>query len=66
MDRVTYLQIFKDSLQKLEEKMGFNNEWWFQQDNDPKQTIKATQKWFVDNDIDVLKWPNQSPDLNPI
>ena len=26
---------------------------------------KAT-KWFEDNDIQVLVWPAQSPDINPI
>ena len=46
--------------------MGFINEWWFQQDNGPKHTAKATRKWFVAKDIDVLKWPSQSLDLNPI
>ena len=66
MDGVKYRYILEDNLQKSVEKMWFINEWWSKQDNDPKHTAKATQKWFVDKDIDVLKWPSQSPDLNPI
>lgn len=38
----------------------------FQQDNDPKHTSKKADKWFEDNDITVLGWPAQSPDINPI
>ena len=38
----------------------------FQQDNDPKHTSHAARKWFENNGIEVLGWPAQSPDLNPI
>ena len=66
MDGVKYQQIFEDNLQNSVEKLGFIKEWWFQLDKYPKRTGKATQKWFADKDIDVLKWPSQLPDLNPI
>ncbi|CDQ75456.1 unnamed protein product [Oncorhynchus mykiss] len=32
-------------------------------DNDPKHTSKVVAKWLKDNKV---KWPSQSPDLNPI
>ncbi len=36
--------------------------WVFQHYNDPKHTANAVAQ----EDIKVLEWPSQSPDLNPI
>jgi transposase len=38
----------------------------FQHDNDPKHTARITKEWLEENKVTVLKWPAQSPDLNPI
>ena len=35
-------------------------------DNDPKHTAKIVKKWLEDNKVNVLEWPSQIPDLNPI
>ena len=38
----------------------------YQQDNAPCHTAKVVQKWFKANKVNVLDWPGNSPDLNPI
>jgi transposase len=38
----------------------------FQHDNDPKHTVTATKRWLDDNQFQVMTWPPQSPDMNPI
>ncbi|GES83158.1 IS630 family transposase [Rhizophagus clarus] len=40
--------------------------WKFQQDNASTYTAKLTQQFFVINDVPVIDWPANSPDLNPI
>jgi len=41
---------------------------YFQQNNAPCHKVRIISNWFLehDNEFTVLKWPPQSPDLNPI
>lgn len=67
MDAEQYCEILEDGLVESFETLEMEEgERYFQQDNDPKHTSKKAKKWFEDNDIQVLSWPAQSPDLNPI
>ena len=38
----------------------------FQHDSAPCHTSKHCKNWFNENWIEVLSWPGNSPDLNPI
>ena len=49
---------------KLDLRLG--RRFTFQQDNAPEHTVKTTQEWLWDKSLNVLEWPTQSPDLNPI
>lgn len=43
-----------------------NEPWLLQEDNDPKHRSRLCTAWKHENDIEVLNWPSQSPDANPI
>ena len=45
---------------------GDISEFVFQQDGAPCHTAKTCIKWFTDHNVQLLTWPGNSPDLNPI
>lgn len=66
MDKIYYKRILSENLAESAEILGLSKDFIFQQDNDPKHKSKFVQEFFVKNGINVLEWPSQSPDLNPI
>jgi len=67
MDAELYISILEDELQQTIDYHTISLiNFIFQQDNNPKHISKMARKWFEDHGIVVMKWPAQSPDLNPI
>lgn len=67
MDAELYTSILQDDFLATVQFYGLDKEELiFQQDNDPKHTSLKAANWFKKNKVNVLKWPAQSPDLNPI
>uniref|UniRef100_A0A3B4UQ54 Tc1-like transposase DDE domain-containing protein n=1 Tax=Seriola dumerili TaxID=41447 RepID=A0A3B4UQ54_SERDU len=66
MKKEQYIKMLNNNIRQSAEKLGFGHQWTFQHNNDPKHTAKVVKKWLADKNINVLQWPSQSPDLNPI
>ena len=66
MNGAKYREILDENLLQSILDLRLGRRFTFQQDNDPKHTAKTTQEWLCDKSVNVLEWPSQSPDLNPI
>ncbi len=64
MNAEFYVNILRSHLPEIEDLLG--DEWRFQQDNDPKHTSRLAKTFLQDNMPEVIDWPSNSPDLNPI
>ena len=65
MDGAYYIQILQDHLIRNARKQ-FGRRWRLLQDNDPKHKSRIVKK-FLDEEVpEVVDWPSNSPDANPI
>ncbi|KAG0438720.1 Transposable element Tcb2 transposase [Dictyocoela muelleri] len=65
IDSTKNVNILAQNIRDSARSMNINDS-IFQQDHDPKHTSKPTKEYFRRNNINVLPWAPQSPDLNPI
>ena len=59
-------EILDETLLQNAQDLRLEQRFTFQQDNNPKHLAKTTQELLRDKSLNVLEWPSQSPDLNPI
>jgi uncharacterized protein (DUF2267 family) len=71
MDKTLYKEILQDEQDRTinfaaEELNLRRDQMVFQHDDDPKHTSNLVQEYLKNQEYQVLEWPSQSPDLNPI
>ena len=65
MNSTGYQKVLNDTLMPLIARFP-HIDWIFQQDNASVHSSKSTKLWLEQQNIQVLPWPSQSPDLNCI
>lgn len=66
MDKFQYLNILNENLKPSVNKLGLQDVYCFQHDNNPKHTAYIVKEWLLYHVRKQLHTPPQSPDLNPI
>ena len=67
LDNSWYCEILSDNLLGTEEYYHMDRRFFvFQQDNDPKHRSRPACDWFTNNNVTVMDWLPQLPDMNPM
>ncbi len=68
LNATAYLSIVADHVHLFMTTVYPSSDGYFQQDNAPRHKAPIISDWFLehDNEFTLLKWPPQSPDLNPM
>jgi len=67
LDAKLYVEILDECIPLTQEYYGIDpQDMVFQQDNDPKHTAKSTGRFLKEQEYNILFFPPNSPDLNPI
>lgn len=64
MDGKFYVEILEKHLPEVRSML--RGRWRLQQDNDLKHTSRIAKEFLANNVPEVMDWPSNSPDLNPI
>ena len=65
MDGPFYVNILQTQLLPFGRQL-YGRRWRLQQDNDPKHTSRVAKDFLSQNNVHVMEWSSNSPDLNPI
>jgi hypothetical protein len=66
MNGAKYRRILDENLLQSVQDLRLGRRITFQQEHNPTHTARTTHEWLWDKSLNVLEWPSQSPDLNPI
>ncbi len=68
LNATSYLSIVADHVHPFMTSVYPSSDGYFHQDNAPCHKAQIISDWFLEhgNEFTLLKWPPQSPDLNPI
>ena len=61
---IVYKEILKKHVPNL--RTAINQPAVLMQDNDPCHTAKSVKTFLSEEDVTVMEWPVQNPDMNPI
>ena len=66
MTAEVYRDILDKNLLQSAKRLNMGKDWLFQHDNDPKHTASIVTNWLNRSQVERIKWPSFSPDMNPI